>query len=244
MTAEVFVANPLRPHDAERVYRSGDIGALLPDGSLRFLGRRDNQVKVQGVRVELGEIENALLAHPQVSEAVVLARHADIGATTLHAYVVLNGPVEGNLRAYLATQLSAAMLPQDFTALDAMPMTSSGKIDRKALAARDAVALPAVSAYVAPVSATEQAVAALFGQVLGRDKVSLHDDFFAIGGHSLRALMLLARIRNAFRVDLPLRALFEAPTVAQLAAGIDELLSVLAAPDATAGDEITEEIEY
>lgn len=217
LTAQVFVESPLRPGTAEKVYRSGDLGILHGDGNLQFLGRRDGQVKVNGVRIEIAEIENVLLGHSQVKEAAVVASDGTDGATTLHAYVVTAGPMAGRLRDYLAERLPAALLPHSVSELDTLPMTSSGKVDRKALIARNQNTVQVAAHYVAPVTEMQKALAGLFEEVLGRKQVGLHDDFFALGGHSLRALMVLARLRKSFKVDIPLRILFEAPTVAGLA---------------------------
>ncbi|WP_262311836.1 non-ribosomal peptide synthetase, partial [Duganella violaceipulchra] len=223
LSAQVFVPNPLRPGADEVVYRSGDMGVLLADGNLRFLGRRDGQVKVNGVRIEVGEIENALLSHPEIAEAAVVARSAEDGSTSLHAYVVARGELPPDLRQFLAVRMVQAALPHSIAGLDALPMTSSGKVDRKALGARKDVDAPSTTAYAAPVTATQEALAGLYAEVLGRERVGIHDDFFALGGHSLRALMVLARIRKAFNVELVLRMLFETPTVAGLAAQIDTI---------------------
>ena len=224
-SAAVFVPNPLRPQDTGRVYRTGDMGLFLPDGSLRFLGRSDGQVKVNGVRVEIGEIENALLSHPEVIEAAVVARTAADGATSLHAYVVADAPLSVPLRGFLAERVAATAIPQSFTELDALPMTGSGKVDRKALSEREAPAVAAsATACAAPVGATEKTLVALYGEVLQRGDVGMHDDFFALGGHSLRALLLLSRIRQSFGVDVALRILFEAPTAAQMARVVDGLV--------------------
>jgi len=243
MTAAVFVPNPLRPHDAERVYRTGDMGLFLPDGSLRFLGRRDGQVKVNGVRVEIGEIENALLSHPQVVEAAVVAQTAADGATTLHAYVVAGAPLSVPLRGFLAERMAVTSIPQSFTELESLPMTSSGKVDRKALSQREAPAVVvSAAAYAAPTSATERTLITLYEEVLKRDGVGVHDDFFALGGHSLRALLLLSRIRQAFGVEVALRILFESPTVAQMANVVDGLAKAAPHQD-TAMESLLSEVQ-
>lgn len=233
MTAAVFVPNPLRPESAERVYRTGDMGLVLPDGGLRFLGRRDGQVKVNGVRVEIGEIENALLGHPQIVEAAVVPRSSDDAATTLHAYVVASGPVSVPPRDFLAERMPVALIPQSFTELDSLPMTSSGKVDRKALSQRHESATLTPAAYAAPASATERVLITLYEEVLERRNVGGHDDFFALGGHSLRALLLLSRIRKAFGVEVALRILFESPTVAQLGKVVDGLVGAATDSDAS-----------
>ena len=224
-TAEVFVRNPLRPRDEERVYRSGDIGMLLDDGSLRCLGRRDGQVKVNGVRIEVGEVENALLGHPQVSEAAVLAQQGDDGANRLSAYVVAPEGSAEELSRYLLQCLPGTMQPQHITVLESLPLTSSGKIDRKALAVLDDSPAQESAAYVEPATETERIVAGLYGDVLGRERVGRDDDFFALGGHSLQALMLLARIRKTMSAEIALRALFEERTVQRMAKAVDEFIA-------------------
>ncbi|HQC96507.1 MAG TPA: amino acid adenylation domain-containing protein [Aquabacterium sp.] len=223
MTAAVFVPNPLRPQSGEKVYRTGDMGLFLPDGSLRFLGRRDGQVKVNGVRVEIGEIENCLLDHPQIAEAAVIARTAEDGSNSLHAFVVATGALSTPLRDFMSGRLSVTLIPQSITELDTLPMTSSGKVDRKALAERQVPVSAPAAAHAVPASPTQRTLISLYEEVLERKGIGIHDDFFALGGHSLRALLLLSRIRKAFGVEVALRVLFESPTVAQLAAEVDRL---------------------
>jgi amino acid adenylation domain-containing protein len=241
-TAEVFVRNPLRPHDDERVYRSGDIGTLLDDGSLRCLGRRDGQVKVNGVRIEVGEVENALLAHPRVSEAAVVAQQSADGVTRLSAYVVAPETSDDDLRQHLAQRLPGTMLPQRISVLDALPLTSSGKVDRKALLALEDTSEQAQAEYVAPATDTERTVAELYGQVLGRERVGRDDDFFALGGHSLQALMVLARVRKALNVEVALRSLFEERTVQRLAKVVDELIAARQQSGTAALDDVLAEL--
>jgi amino acid adenylation domain-containing protein len=220
-TAEVFVPNPLRPQDVEPVYRTGDLGVQLDDGTLRCLGRRDGQVKVNGVRIEVGEVENALLGHPQVSEAAVVAQQGADGSARLNAYVVATGADVDGLMRHLAQCLPGTMLPHRIAVLDAMPMTSTGKIDRKALGALEDSAAQEPAPYAQPSTETERTVAELYGQVLARERVGRDDDFFALGGHSLQALMVIARIRKAAGVELALRVLFEERTVRRVAQKID-----------------------
>ena len=223
-TAEVFVRNPLRPHSKELVYRSGDIGMWLDDGSLRCMGRRDGQVKVNGVRIEVGEIENALLAHPQVSEAAVVAHSGDDGATSLSAYVVAPGVGAEDVLGHLAQRLPGTMWPQRIRVLEALPLTGSGKIDRKALSSLDGASQEMQAVYVLPETDTERVVASLFEEVLARERIGRDDDFFMLGGRSFQALMLLARMHKTFQVELPLRVLFEERTVQRLARAVDKLL--------------------
>jgi amino acid adenylation domain-containing protein len=246
LTAIVFVPNPLRPETGERVYRTGDVGVVLPDGSLRFLGRRDGQVKVNGVRIEIGEIENALLSHPQITEAAVIARVADDGATSLHAYLVASEPPSLAWRDFLAGRLPANLVPQSFTEIESLPMTSSGKVDRKALSQHSVSPLQSIATYSSPSSATEKTLVTLYEDILERSNIGIHDDFFALGGHSLRALLLLSRIRKALDVEVALRLLFEAPTVAQLAGVVDGLASAASADNGSLESllsEVADELE-
>jgi amino acid adenylation domain-containing protein len=226
LSAMVFVPNPLRPDDTLPVYRSGDVGLWLEDGSLRCLGRLDGQVKVNGVRIELGEIENALAAHPLVHAAVVLATRVAEGSTRLAAHVVAPEASAAALMEHLARLLPATALPHAIHLHDALPLTSTGKIDRKALAsfAQQALDDAQASTHKPPQSPTEIALASLWSQVLDipLDRIGRHDDFFALGGHSLQALTLLARLRKSMDVQLPLRTLFDARTLLRLALAVDE----------------------
>ncbi len=233
LTAERFVSLTLAdeglrtkdggPSSFVRVYRTGDLARYLPSGDIEFLGRVDQQVKIRGFRVELGEIEAALGRHPAVGEAAVVAR-GDAGADKqLVAYVVPRGadpaPEAGTLREFLKGQLPAYMVPAAFVALSALPLTPSGKIDRRALPdpARELAASGARPGYAAPRTPVEAQLAQVWAEVLRIERVGLHDNFFDLGGHSLLATQIAARVRAAFHVDLPLRRLFEATTVADLA---------------------------
>ncbi|HSF42281.1 MAG TPA: amino acid adenylation domain-containing protein [Thermoanaerobaculia bacterium] len=229
LTAERFVPAPSGEPGA-RLYRTGDLVRRRPDGALEFLGRLDHQVKVRGFRIELGEVEAALARHPQVAQAVAAVGGSGASAR-LTAHFVPRGPVDpAELRAFLAQSLPAYMVPGTFVEHGALPLTPNGKIDRKALArttaptAPPAAASPAAPAAAAPPAAPasplEEAMAALWAEVLGTGRVGPQDDFFALGGHSILATLLMHRIRQSFGVDLPLRTLFAAPTVAGLAAAI------------------------
>ncbi|HSG39484.1 MAG TPA: amino acid adenylation domain-containing protein, partial [Thermoanaerobaculia bacterium] len=217
LTAERFVASPLSP--TGRLYRTGDLVRQRPDGAVEFLGRIDGQVKVRGFRIELGEVQAALLRHPAMKEAEVLAREDVPGERRLVAYVVSPGTTAGELRAALRKNLPDYMVPSAFVLLDALPLNPNGKVDKPALPAppRDR----GDEAYVAPRTALEETVAKLWAEVLGLDRVGLQDDFFALGGHSLLATQLISRIREQFSVELPLRDLFESPTVEALARAIE-----------------------
>jgi amino acid adenylation domain-containing protein len=223
LTAAAFLPDPFAPASGARLYRTGDRARFGRDGNLELLGRRDQQVKVRGYRIELGDIEAALLRHPAVREAVVLAREDLPGHRLLAAYVVPppgETPDEGTLRAWLGRALPAYMVPSAFVRLDAFPVTANGKLDRKALPAPERHADESI--YVAPGDETEETLATLWQEVLGLDRVGIHDNFFTLGGHSLVATQVISRIREMYGVDLPLRRLFETPTIAQIAQRVRE----------------------
>jgi amino acid adenylation domain-containing protein len=214
-TAERWVPDPFSGGAGARLYRTGDRVRWRPDGTLEFLGRGDRQVKVRGFRIEPGEVEAALRAQPGVRDAVVLARADAAGDARLAAYVVAEpgaAPADGELRAGLRAVLPEHMVPGAIVALDALPLTPTGKVDAAALPE------PAARAdeYAGPRSAVEQVLALDWAAVLGVERVGIHDDFFALGGHSLLAAQLVARLR-VLRVEVPVRSVFEAPTVARLA---------------------------
>ncbi|WP_280664856.1 MULTISPECIES: amino acid adenylation domain-containing protein [unclassified Kitasatospora] len=211
LTAERFVADPYGP-PGTRMYRTGDLGAWDQDGCLRYAGRTDHQVKIRGQRIELGEIEAALGRHPGVAQAAVTALDS-----RLTAYVRPVGQAEGlaaTLTRYLAEHLPAGWVPTAFVLLEEWPLTPSGKLDRKALPRPE---LTGSAAGRAPRTPQEELLCGLFAEVLGVDRVTIDDDFFHLGGHSLVAARVISRIRTALEVDLPLSALFEHPTVARLA---------------------------
>ncbi|HSN96720.1 MAG TPA: amino acid adenylation domain-containing protein, partial [Candidatus Nanopelagicales bacterium] len=226
LTAQRFLVDPFSEAPS-RMYRTGDLARWLPDGSLDFLGRADHQVKLRGYRIELGEIEAALLSHDAVRDAVVIAREDAPGDTRLVAYVV---PAQGRtptvteLGNHLAGKLPAFMVPSAMILLDALPLTPSGKVDRKSLPAPHAARAEIVTAAIAPRTEVEALLAGIVAEVLRLPRVGIFDDFFALGGHSLLATQVVSRIRRSFSVEIPLRALFEAPTVAGLAARIEAAL--------------------
>jgi len=212
LTAERFAEDPF---SGGRMYRTGDRARWLPDGNLEFLGRLDGQVKIRGYRIEVEEIEAALSAHPAVREAIVLARDDHGGGARLVAYVVPIGPrpAETDLLRFLSERVPEYMVPARAMCLDGWPQLPNGKIDRKALPEP-----PEPLAFAEPEGAPEIVLAALFADVLGLEAVGRHDDFFALGGHSLSATRLYARLRETLQVKLPLRVLFECRTPAALAA--------------------------
>ncbi|MHA7629651.1 non-ribosomal peptide synthase/polyketide synthase [Corallococcus sp. M7] len=217
LTAERFIPDAFSSTPGDRLYRTGDVVRWRADGQLDFVGRIDAQVKVRGFRIELGEVENALRAAPAVKDAVVLAREDAPGDKRLVAYVVGDALDVTALRAYLKQHLPEYMVPAAFVSMETLPLTSNGKVDRKALPAPDAGALRASHAYEAPATPLEEKLAALWSEVLRVPTVGRTDNFFELGGHSLLATQLVARVRAALDMELPLRALFEAPTIAALA---------------------------
>ncbi|NJL35430.1 MAG: AMP-binding protein [Leptolyngbyaceae cyanobacterium SM1_4_3] len=226
LTAARFLPNPFAPSsDSEfgRLYQTGDLARYLPDGSIEFLGRLDQQIKLRGFRVELGEIEAQLLHHPNVKEAAVAAQADQSDETILVAYVVSAGLAiaPSELRQFLKTRLPAHLIPAVFVPLKALPLTQNGKVNRAALPLPD---IRSETATVAPRTPTEAAIATIWAEVLGLETVGIHQDFFALGGHSLLATQVLSRLRDQFEVELPLRQLFEAQTVAELATVVESAL--------------------
>ncbi len=219
-----------------RLYRTGDLVRWLPTGELEFIGRIDDQVKVRGFRIELGEIEAALREHDAVREAVVAVRSDMLVAYYIPA--VETAPASAELRAFLRMRLPEYMTPGAFVALEAFPLSPAGKVDRRALPAPDASRREAAAAYIAPRSETEAALAAMCEDLLAVERIGMDDNFFELGGHSLLATKLIARIRDAYQVELPLRALFEKPTVAGLAEAVD-LAKATPQPSVSAAPAIT-----
>ena len=221
LTAERFVASPFGA-DGSRMYRTGDMARWDANGVLQYLRRADAQVKLRGVRIELGEIDAALAAHPAIAQAAVLVREDRPGDQRLVAYAVVAPqamlPDARTLRAYLAQRLPDAMLPSAFVELASFPHTPNGKLDRKALPMPGA---PDAVASRAPRTPAEELLCALWCEVLGVARAGIDDDFFALGGHSLLATQLVSRVRDAFGVELPIRTVFEEPTVAGVAAVLD-----------------------
>ncbi|ASS75461.1 hypothetical protein CIG75_11055 [Tumebacillus algifaecis] len=223
-----FVQNPFCPHDpADKLYFTGDKGRYRLDGSLEILGRTDDQVKVRGVRIQLHEVSSVLLRHEAVHACAVLDWKDETGQTELVAYLVVkegHKATAEDLRVHLERHLLAAMVPRSFQFLDVLPRLANGKVNRKALPKPERVRATD-AAYVAPRTPTEEKLAVIFADVLRLEKVGVQDNFFALGGHSLLATSLVSRIRHEFEVDLPLRTLFERPTVAAIAEEVEGKLS-------------------
>jgi acyl carrier protein len=219
-TAAKFVPDPFSSPPGARLYRTGDLARFREDGEIEFLGRIDNQVKIRGFRIELGEIETALVDNSSVREAAVIAREG-IGAKELIAYLVVDGlprdGLEGELRTYLKTRLPEYMAPSHYVFLDALPLTSSGKVNRRALPAPELSLTPNSGSFQEPVTPEQVQLAEIWEVVLLRKPIGITDNFFELGGHSLLATQLVSRVRQTFNVDLPLRSLFESPTIAELA---------------------------
>jgi acyl carrier protein len=224
LTAERFIADPFG--SGKRLYRTGDLARWRADGELEYLGRVDHQVKVRGYRIELGEIEAALRGDAGVKDCVVVAREEAPGDKRLVAYVVGEGetaPDSNALRAQLKKSLPEYMVPSAYVVVEALPLTPNGKVDRRALPAPEG--RPEVTAYEAPRTPIEEAVAAIWCEVLKLDRVGVHDNFFELGGHSLLATRVIARLREALEVELPMQMIFQATTVRSLALLITNLLA-------------------
>lgn len=221
LTAERFIPNPFSsPSSASRLYKTGDLAQFLPDGTIEYLGRIDHQVKIRGFRIELGEIETVLCQHPEVQQAVVVDREDTPGDKRLIAYLVptpATFPNPSTLRPFLQEKLPAYMVPSAFVSLKMLPLTPNGKVDRKALPAPEQVRPELEAVYVAPRNPIESKLGEIWAEVLGLEQVGIYDNFFDLGGHSLLLTQVTSRIHCGFGVELPMRQLFEAPTIATLA---------------------------
>ncbi|WP_226589810.1 non-ribosomal peptide synthetase [Microseira wollei] len=220
LTAEKFINHPFSQEPGARLYKTGDLARYLPDGNIEFLGRIDYQVKVRGYRIELGEIERVLEQHPSVRQAVVLAREDEAGDKRLVAYIVPKqeqpSPAD-ELRGFLKQKLPEYMVPNAFVFLDALPLTPNGKLDRRALPAPDQTRQGSEANFVVPRDDLELQLTKIWEKVLGIQPIGVMDNFFELGGHSLLVVALVAEIKKAFNKNLPLAAVFQAPTVSHLA---------------------------
>jgi len=223
-TAERFIANPFSTDTNAKMYRTGDLARYVEGGAIEFLGRGDDQVKVRGFRIELGEIEAALARHAGVKQALVLARENEQGDKRLLGYVVVQGKelTGEELREYLKQEVPDYMVPQAIAILAKFPLTANGKIDRAALPEPQTATMQ--RAYIAPRNETEQKIAQIWAEVLRRDltTISIDDNFFDLGGHSLMATQVVSRIRERFALELPMRAMFDRPTIARLGEAVVE----------------------
>jgi len=225
LTSEKFIRDPFSVQPEARLYRTGDLGRYLPDGNLEFLGRKDYQVKIRGFRIELGEIESVLQSHNKITEAAVVAREDRSGHKQLVAYLVASpqGTNVKDVRSYLQEKLPEYMVPSLFVFLDSMPLTTNGKLDRKALPSPYETQLENSQKYVMPQTPLEEKIAEIWRQVLGLERVGIYDNFFELGGHSLLATRTIMLCREVFQIDLPVRCLFESPTIKTLARTIEVL---------------------
>ena len=234
LTAESFIPNPFEP--GVRLYRTGDIGRYLPNGSIQFLGRTDHQVKIRGFRIELGEIENVLAQHRSVRQAIVLVREDVPGEKQIAACVVAEDP--GTLRPeeirdFVKSKVPEHMVPSMFFVLDAWPLTRNGKVDRSRLLQLQQQPQRTDTASRRPATPLESTLLTIFAEVLRREAVDVDSNFFDIGGHSLLAVQVLSRIRRALNVTLPVRVLFETPTVEGIAAAIAAASDTASASEST-----------
>jgi amino acid adenylation domain-containing protein len=224
LTAERFVPDPFSNLAGERLYQTGDVVRFLADGHLEFLGRKDHQVKLRGFRIELGEIENALGGHPQVKQAVAMVRDEGAAEKRLVAYVVSQDPAAppdtNELRTYLQAKLPAYMVPSSWVELQEFPLTANGKLNREALP----VPRRRAETHRPPRTPREEKLCGILAEVLSMEKISLDDDFFALGGHSLMATQVISQVRAVLGVELSLRTIFAAPTVGEMSRhlGLDQ----------------------
>lgn len=226
LTAEKFVPDPLGEEEGRFMYKTGDLGRLLPSGEIEFLGRLDDQIKVRGYRIEPGDVIASLGQHPSVRECLVVTQEDSSGELELAAYVVLNNEhvTSTQLRQFLRTRLPEYMIPSVFVRIDAFPLTTRGKIDRSRLPRPEPANILADEVTnERALSSTEQRIAEIAAHLLGRETISPDDNFFLLGGHSLLGAQLISQLRSAFGVDIPLRTLFRGPTTTQLAREIELL---------------------
>jgi hypothetical protein len=220
LTAERFIPDPFSNQPGGRLYKTGDLVRYRSDGSLDFIGRNDEQVKIRGFRIELGEIEAVLRQHSGVSDAAVITREDTPGEKRLVAYVVPEPEMpltQGQLSHYLQARLPRYMIPAPMVTLEQLPLSPNGKLDRRALPAPEAERLDPEARYISPRNAVEEMLAGVWAEVLRVERVGVYDNFFALGGHSLLATQVVSRLRDTLAVEVPLRLLFEAPSVAALA---------------------------
>jgi thioester reductase-like protein/amino acid adenylation domain-containing protein len=227
LTAEKFIPNPFSHEPGDRLYKTGDLVCYLPDGNIKFLGRLDNQVKIRGFRIDPGEIETVLLQHSNLLDAVVIAQENNPDNKRLVAYIV---PVKEEtithrkLSSFLKEKLPSYMIPSSFVMLQQFPLTSNGKVDRKALQAIDTSQKRLEQSVVLPRTPTEEVLVAIWRDILGLEKVSINDNFFDLGGHSLLFTQLIARVREVLSVELPVSDFFKSPILFEAAQAIEKIL--------------------
>jgi amino acid adenylation domain-containing protein len=225
LSTEKFVRSPFSDTAGTRLYKTGDLAEYLPDGNIRYLGRVDNQIKLRGFRIELGEIEAVLNQHPMVRECVVVGRDDAGSDKRLAAYVVAplqSGETANELRMFLKSKLPDFMIPSLFTFMETLPLTPNGKVDRKALPMPDFAQERSAHRYVGPRTAVETRLAEIWTEVIKTSPIGVHDNFFDIGGHSLLAMQVISRTRAAFDIEIPVRQLFDSPTIGEMAQEIEK----------------------
>jgi amino acid adenylation domain-containing protein len=225
LTDEKFIPNPWSNESGSRLYKTGDLARYLSDGNIEFLGRLDNQVKIRGFRIELGEIEAVLSQHPYVRSAVAIAREDKSGVKHLFAYVLpdIKQPTSDELYFFLKQKLPDYMMPASFTFMQAFPLSPNGKVDRRALPIPDAGRPELSQTFVAPKSVTEELLAEIWSEILGVEKIGIHDNFFDLGGHSLRVIQVVSRIRQTFDLEISVHHLFKNHTISKLIEVMAEL---------------------
>jgi amino acid adenylation domain-containing protein len=224
LTAESFLPNPFSGENGGRLYRTGDMARLLPDGNLEFWGRKDEQIKINGYRIEPAEVERALLRHSMIGSCVVVKHERETATPLLVAYIVPKNEefvAPEELTAYLRESLPEYMVPKSFFAVKVIPLTTNGKVDRRSLKTIAAESAPARIVKSPPRNAIEEILRNIWIDVLATETIGIHDNFFDIGGHSLLATQVVSRVREILQVDMPLKALFDTPTIAQLAESKD-----------------------
>jgi len=229
LTREKFIPNPFDKKTGSRLYKTGDLARALPDGDFEFLGRTDDQVKIRGYRIEPNEVSSALCKHTAVQSGIVVPRKDDSGSNFLAAYLVLKQDtqiISPSVRQHLQSHLPEYMIPSVFVVLDSFPLTSNGKVDRTALPAPDSTNSLKISAALTETTRTEGRLIRIVSALLKIDSVNPHDNFFLLGGHSLLGAQLLAEIQRTFQVDLPLRTVFDYPTIAAISSEIDRVLAL------------------
>ena len=234
LTSEKFIPNPFNALPEARMYRTGDLGRYLADGVIECFGRADDQIKLRGFRIELGEIEAVLKQHPSVRQAVVDVRSSSSGDRRLVAYLVMEGDKRPDLsavRGFLKTKLPDYMIPSAFMFLESIPVSPSGKLNRRALPDMDEAPAELPSGPAEPLTPVHQGIATIFSEVLEVRQVGLHDNFFELGGHSLLATRVISRLRDRFQIEMTPRVLFEAPTVEELAARTSDVIVQSTSPD-------------